>query len=34
LGVDEVSAVVFDASPEARERTHALLLSKDSGDGD
>lgn len=30
LGVDEVSAVVFDASPEGRERTRALLLSKDS----
>jgi 5,10-methylenetetrahydromethanopterin reductase len=30
LGVDEFSAVVFDASPEVRERTRALLLSKDS----
>jgi 5,10-methylenetetrahydromethanopterin reductase len=30
LGVDEVSAVAFDASPEVRERTRALLLSKDS----
>lgn len=30
LGVDEVSAVVFDASPEGRERTRALLLSSDS----
>lgn len=30
LGVDEVSAVVFDASPEGRERTRALLLSRDS----
>lgn len=30
LGVDEVSAVVFDASPEGRQRTRALLLSKDS----
>jgi 5,10-methylenetetrahydromethanopterin reductase len=29
-GVDEFSGVVFDASPEARERTRALLLSKDS----
>jgi 5,10-methylenetetrahydromethanopterin reductase len=30
LGVDEFSAVVFDASPDVRERTRALLLSKDS----
>ena len=30
LGVDEVSAVVFDTSPDVRERTRALLLSKDS----
>jgi len=30
LGVDEFSAVVFDASPEVRERTRALLSSKDS----
>jgi 5,10-methylenetetrahydromethanopterin reductase len=30
LGVDEFSAVVFDSSPEVRERTRALLLSKDS----
>jgi 5,10-methylenetetrahydromethanopterin reductase len=30
VGVDEFSAVVFDASPEVRERTRALLLSKDS----
>lgn len=30
LGVDEVSGVVFDGSPEVRERTRALLLSKDS----
>jgi F420-dependent oxidoreductase-like protein len=30
LGVDEVSAVVFDESPEVRERTRALLRSKDS----
>lgn len=30
LGVDEVSAAVFDASPEVRERTRALLLRKDS----
>jgi 5,10-methylenetetrahydromethanopterin reductase len=30
LGVDEFTAVVFDASPEARERTRALLRSKDS----
>ena len=30
LGVDEVSAVVFDSVPEVRERTRALLLSKDS----
>jgi F420-dependent oxidoreductase-like protein len=29
IGVDEFSAVVFDASPEVRERTRALLLSKD-----
>jgi 5,10-methylenetetrahydromethanopterin reductase len=29
-GVDEFSAVVFDASPDVRERTRALLLSKDS----
>jgi 5,10-methylenetetrahydromethanopterin reductase len=29
LGVDEFSAVVFDAAPEVRERTRALLLSKD-----
>jgi F420-dependent oxidoreductase-like protein len=30
LGVDEFSAVVFDASPEVRERTRALLRSLDS----
>ena len=30
LGVDEFSAVVFDTAPEVRERTRALLLSKDS----
>jgi alkanesulfonate monooxygenase SsuD/methylene tetrahydromethanopterin reductase-like flavin-dependent oxidoreductase (luciferase family) len=30
LGVDEVSAVAFDTSPEVRERTRALLLSKDA----
>ena len=30
LGVDEISAVVFDASPDVRERTRALLLSLDS----
>lgn len=30
LGVDEFSAAVFDASPEVRERTRALLLTKDS----
>jgi 5,10-methylenetetrahydromethanopterin reductase len=30
LGVDEFSAVVFDTTPEVRERTRALLLSKDS----
>jgi 5,10-methylenetetrahydromethanopterin reductase len=30
LGVDEFSAVVFDSSPEVRERTRALLLSKDA----
>ena len=30
LGVDEFSAVVFDASREVRERTRALLLQKDS----
>lgn len=30
LGVDEFSAVVFDASPEVRKRTRSLLLSKDS----
>jgi 5,10-methylenetetrahydromethanopterin reductase len=29
-GVDEFSAVVFDSSPEVRERTRALLVSKDS----
>ncbi|RDH80493.1 TIGR03564 family F420-dependent LLM class oxidoreductase [Mycolicibacterium moriokaense] len=29
-GVDEFSAVVFDSSAEVRERTRALLLSKDS----
>ena len=29
-GVDEFAAVVFDASPEVRERTRALLRSKDS----
>lgn len=28
-GVDEFAAVVFDASPEARERTRALLRTKD-----
>ena len=30
LGVDEFSAVVFDASPEVRERTRALLRMLDS----
>jgi alkanesulfonate monooxygenase SsuD/methylene tetrahydromethanopterin reductase-like flavin-dependent oxidoreductase (luciferase family) len=30
LGVNEVSAAVFDTSPEVRERTRALLLSKDA----
>ena len=30
VGVDEFSAVVFDSSPEVRERTHTLLRSKDS----
>lgn len=30
LGVDEFSAVVFDACPEVRERIRALLLRKDS----
>ncbi len=30
LGVDEFTAVVFDASTEVRERTRALLRSKDS----
>jgi len=30
LGVDEFSAAVFDSSPEVRERTRALLLSKDA----
>ena len=30
VGVDEFSAVVFDASPEVRDRTRALLRSKDS----
>jgi alkanesulfonate monooxygenase SsuD/methylene tetrahydromethanopterin reductase-like flavin-dependent oxidoreductase (luciferase family) len=30
IGVDEFSAVVFDASPEVRERTRALLRSKDA----
>ena len=30
VGVDEFSGVVFDASSEVRERTRALLLSKDS----
>jgi F420-dependent oxidoreductase-like protein len=30
LGVDEFSGVVFDSSPEVRERTRALLRSKDS----
>jgi 5,10-methylenetetrahydromethanopterin reductase len=30
LGVDEFTAVVFDASPEVRERTRALLRSRDS----
>lgn len=30
LGVDEFSAVVFDTAPDVRERTRALLLSKDS----
>jgi F420-dependent oxidoreductase-like protein len=30
IGVDEFTAVVFDSSPEVRERTRALLLSKDS----
>ncbi len=29
-GVDEFTAAVFDASPEVRERTRALLRSKDS----
>ena len=28
-GVDEFSAVVFDTSPEVRERTRALLRTKD-----
>ena len=31
VGVDEFSAVVFDASPEVRDRTRALLRTKDSG---
>jgi 5,10-methylenetetrahydromethanopterin reductase len=30
VGVDEFSAVVFDSSPDVRERTRALLLSLDS----
>jgi 5,10-methylenetetrahydromethanopterin reductase len=30
IGVDEFSAVVFDSSPDVRERTRALLLSLDS----
>jgi F420-dependent oxidoreductase-like protein len=30
IGVDEFTAVVFDSSPEVRQRTRALLLSKDS----
>lgn len=30
VGVDEFSAVVFDSAPDVRERTRALLLSKDS----
>jgi F420-dependent oxidoreductase-like protein len=30
LGVDEFSAVVFDASAQVRDRTRAFLLSKDS----
>jgi 5,10-methylenetetrahydromethanopterin reductase len=30
LGVDEFSGVVFDSSPDVRERTRALLRSKDS----
>lgn len=30
IGVDEFSAVVFDSAPEVRERTRALLVSKDS----
>ena len=30
VGVDEFSAVVFDASPEVRDRTRALLRTKDS----
>ena len=30
LGVDEFSAVVFDASADVRERTRALLRSLDS----
>jgi hypothetical protein len=30
VGVDEFSGLVFDASSDVRERTRALLLSKDS----
>ena len=30
IGVDEFTAVVFDASPEVRNRTRALLRSKDA----
>ena len=30
VGVDEFTAVVFDASPEVRARTRALLRTKDS----
>jgi alkanesulfonate monooxygenase SsuD/methylene tetrahydromethanopterin reductase-like flavin-dependent oxidoreductase (luciferase family) len=30
VGVDEFTAAVFDASPEVRKRTRALLRSKDS----
>lgn len=30
VGVDEFSAVVFDSAPEVRERTRALLVSKDA----
>jgi 5,10-methylenetetrahydromethanopterin reductase len=30
VGVDEFSAVVFDSSPDVRERTRALLRSLDT----